>query len=190
MGVDSIRSFFAIPLSHESEQALDDATLALRSGIEDGLSGDAIFRWIPPENYHLTLAFLGQIRRSEIQRLHEIALDTIADVPASEFVLEGFEWFPSAVKPRVLVAVPGLCHPLMDLQKQLSRHLQSEGFHLEKRPFRPHISLARIKGLFQPMDLSAESLDIACELDELVLFSSVQGRGGSVYSPLLVEPIG
>lgn len=190
MAVDRIRSFFAIPLSHASEDELAAVADGLRASLQQHLPGEVRWRWVASANYHLTLAFLGNIRRRDIEQLHQIALHSIEGMVASDFYLQRLAWFPSALKPRMLVAVPQHCEALVELQQRLSRGLRREGYAVEKREFRPHVTLARLQGLFEPADLSAEAVDIFCELDELVLFSSVQGRGGAEYSPLLVEPIG
>lgn len=190
MGIDHIRSFFAIPLSHEAEFELACAGDGLQPWLEDALNPDASVRWVPSGNYHLTLAFLGAIRHRDVALLHDIAQQAVEGMWAGELVLQQFEWFPSALKPRMLVAVPAANADLTDLQSRLSKLLRQNGFSLEKRPFRPHITLARLRDVSQCPDLSAQQLDISCELDELVLFSSERGKEGSVYSPLLVEPIG
>lgn len=190
MAVDSLRSFFAIPLSHRAESELDIACDSLQAILEQSLNPEAQLRWVPPGNYHLTLAFLGTIRRGDIARLHDIACQVIDGMWADEFTLRRFDWMPSALKPRLLVAEPEPCSTLIDLQGRLSKALRQQGFSLEKREFRPHITLARLRDVSACPDLSQESVAIACELDELVLFSSERGREGSVYSPLVVEPIG
>lgn len=190
MAVDRIRSFFALPLSHASEDELAAVAGGIRGFLEQSLPADVRVRWVPPGNYHLTLAFLGNIQRRDIEQLHQVALHSIEGMRASEFSLQQLAWFPSALKPRMLVAEPQACDALLALQQRLAQALRRQGFALEKRPFRPHVTLARLQGLFAPADLSADAVDISCELDELVLFSSVQGRGGPEYSPLLVEPIG
>ena len=192
MGLTSgvVRSFFAVPLSVEAEQQLVVAAESLRRQLDYGLGQGASLRWIPKQNYHLTLAFLGDIPRRQIQLLHDIASEVVAGERAGELMLNGFEWFPSASKPRLLAAIPAPCAMLQSLQRQLHRRLNQQGFHLEKREFRPHVTLARIKGSLAPMDIRDEALAISSELDELVLFASTQGRNGSVYTPLFVEPIG
>lgn len=190
MGVDRIRSFFALPLSHEAEFDLACATDGLQPLLDKTLNPEASLRWVPSANYHLTLAFLGDIRRRDVERLHDIAQQVVEGMWATEFLLQRFEWFPSALKPRLLVAAPADNPALIDLQSRLSKLLRQQGFSLESKPFRPHITLARLRDVSQCPDLSGQELDISCELDELVLFSSEQSRVGSVYTPLVVEPIG
>lgn len=185
----AIRSFFALPLSVESEQALEDVASLVEGQLWQHINPEASLRWVPAENYHLTLAFLGDIARRDLERLEQIAADIASYTVPGEFMLQHCEWFPSAVKPRMLVVTPAPYEPLLQLQKQLSQSLNRHGFHLEKRPFRPHITLARVKDIAQPLDLSGLQVNIPCEMDELVLYSSTLERQGPVYSPLLVEPI-
>lgn len=185
----AIRSFFALPLSVESEQALDAFSLQVESELQHNLNPEANIRWVPAVNYHLTLAFLGDIARRDLEPLQQIAADIAENTQPGEFVLQHCEWFPSAVKPRMLVVTPSEYPPLKALQKRLAQSLNRSGFHLEKRPFRPHITLARVKDIAQPLDLGGMQANIHCDMDELVLFSSTLERQGPVYSPLLVEPI-
>ena len=186
----TIRSFFALPLSIECETALLELTDGLAADLEKTINPEARIRWVPSANYHLTLAFLGDIEHRDLEALHSIAQTVASSTRAGQFRLRGFEWFPSALKPRMLVAVPEPCEPLIALQRQLSRELHRAGFHIEKRPFRPHVTLARLRELVVVPDLSGQIFDLDGEIDELVLFSSSQECGSSVYSPLLVEPIG
>ena len=191
----SIRSFFAIPLSVRAERQLLNCRDRLQQRVEQGLlldslSPDSKVRWIPPANYHLTLAFLGDIRPSQVGLLHDLAREAVAQQPASDFQLQQLAWFPSGLKPRMLVAMPASSSALTDLHARLGRLLLQQGFRIEKRAFRPHITLARFKQLNATFDLAAEAIDIRCELDELVLFSSTMSGSGSRYTPLFVEPIG
>lgn len=185
----SIRSFFALPVSVEVEEELAEFSLTVESILAPSLNPNASLRWVPPENYHLTLAFLGNIERRNLERLGQIATEVAAQFRAGHYQLDRCEWFPSAVKPRLLVVSPTENPALMKLQKTLCQFLNREGFHVEKRAFRPHITLARVKDIAQPLDLAALKPDICGEMDELVLFSSEQDRQGPIYSPLLVEPI-
>ncbi len=188
--MSSVRSFFAVPLSVDAEQQLDEACGPLQAALEHELNPEATLRWVAPANYHLTLAFLGNVQRRQLEHLHDIARDVAADAVPALFSLERFDWFPSPVKPRLLAALPGPSRALVDLQRELDRRLNQCGFHTEKRPFRPHITVARVKSVARPADLAQATLDIECELDELVLYASTQGRAGPVYDPLFVEPVG
>ena len=185
----SIRSFFALPLSVIVEQRLHQFTGQLRDDLHHSINPEAAFRWVPPANYHLTLAFLGDIRQRDIQLLHQIAMELAAETAPGCFTLETCEWFPSSLKPRLLVAVPDKYQPLYDLQKRLGQQLNRQGFHIEKRAFRPHISLARVRDIAAPPNLAEERLGLSCEMDELVLFSSTQSRQGPVYTPVFAEPL-
>lgn len=190
-----LRLFFALPMSFAAERQL----LALREQLErslfDTLDSAEYWHWIPPQNYHLTLAFLGQVDGRRLDLLHRLARTVADQAKLGEAQLDGLSWFPSPLKPRLLVAETAPCDPLHALQRLLAGELRRAGFDVDSRAFRPHISLARCKGLGAPPDLSLLALQstlqqITCEVDELVLFSSTSGKAGRRYHPVIVEPLG
>lgn len=193
----SYRAFFALPVSVQAEQQLQDLVAELQFDLEHTLSAETVFRWVKPENYHITLAFLGDIQARDVERLHRLALpivegyaETFAGRQASQLLIRAVEWFPSPLKPRLLVAGVADNEPLQQLQRALSRALRTEGFRLEKKAFRPYITLARCTALMAPPDLRLVKVDIETELDELVLFNSELTSSGPRYSPLFVELLG
>ncbi|MEE8056230.1 MAG: RNA 2',3'-cyclic phosphodiesterase [Pseudomonadales bacterium] len=190
-----IRAFFAVPLSVAAEQQFVCHAQQLESYLHKQLGQEALnrktrIRWVSPVNYHLTVVFLGDIRPQDIERLHTAALLVAEQFTVDTLHFSALQWFPSALKPRLIVAIPEQNTTLLALYKTLSKSLRREGFNVENRAFRPHVSLARTKALTTPADLSDFSLDINSALDELVLFKSEQAAGGSIYTPLFVEPIG
>ena len=84
------------------------------------------------------------------------------------------EWFPSPLKPRMLTLKVEAAPSLMALQTEVAGALRREGYHSERRSYRPHLTLARIKGsrkLLAPPALLPIT-PIEAGLDELVLFES------------------
>ncbi len=197
-----LRAFFALPVSPTAEQQFAEVSRQLQCCLDKplGLNAKACaqIRWITPVNYHLTLAFLGNIRQQDVETLQVVAQEVLENFTAENLHFNTVEWFPSTLKPRLIAAIPEPNTRLSGLQKALTKNLRQQGFQLEKRPFRPHVSLARMGSMMAPSsilkDLADVSVDIDCELDELVLFKSDNIKrnrhsGGSVYTPLLVEPI-
>ena len=198
-----MRSFFAIPLSIEAEQQLSQKVETIKQKME---SEPAVsLRWISLQNYHITLAFLGNIQNRDVERLHRMSLDMLDEI-RPEITRENLSiglkpqllsvshvsWFPSNMKPHLLVLMIEKSQALVDLQKTICRKLRQSGFNLEKRDFIPHISLARMnserKGCVVP-NLDQVTLELKTPFDELVLFSSQQSSSGSIYTPLFAEPI-
>ena len=103
-------------------------------------------RWVPPENWHITLVFLGEVAERSLGKL----VDTVAPIagacPGIPVNFESLEWFPSPLKPRMLTLGVEQAPALMTLQAEVSSALRREGFHSERRAYRPHLTLARLKG--------------------------------------------
>lgn len=100
-------------------------------------------RWAPPNQLHCTLRFLGDTPDERIPDL-EAALAGITSSPL-DLRLDGFTAFPSRRAPRVLVARIAPDDALSSLQRQIEAAARDLGFEPEERPFRPHVTLARLK---------------------------------------------
>ena len=99
-------------------------------------------RWIDPENYHLTLRFIGDV---DATVAHEIAsmLDRV-NRAAFELRLDGLSSFGGR-KPRAVVANVAPSQALMDLQAEHERLMQRVGLEPEGRKYTPHVTLARLR---------------------------------------------
>jgi 2'-5' RNA ligase len=113
-----------------------DALAALRADVPGA-------RWTPPEKMHLTLAFLGEVPDERVPAI-EAALAGVTAGPV-EVVLAGLDAFPNRRAARVLVAGVVVAPALAGLHAQVSRAVAAVGVETEARPFRPHLTLARLK---------------------------------------------
>ncbi len=104
-------------------------------------------RWIDPENYHLTLRFIGDI---DDALAREIA-GMLGRVQRGSFELrfDGLSSFGGR-KPRAVVAAVTPVAPLMELQAEQERLLQRLGLEPEGRKYTPHVTLARLARLLKP----------------------------------------
>ncbi len=100
-------------------------------------------RWATPNQFHLTLRFLGPVEEARLPEL----IQTLAriEAPAFELTPRGLIALPSPARPRVLAAAVDPIPELHTLQAEIERHVVDLGFTPEARPFRPHITLARLK---------------------------------------------
>lgn len=108
-------------------------------------------RAVPPENWHITLRFFGATDAVGLEKL-TASIDTAPHRPAIRVRLGGLGAFPNETKATVLwldVVAPGLS----DLVSDLDEAAQHAGFSIEERPFRPHLTLSRIR---PPQDLRTE----------------------------------
>ena len=152
--------------------------LSLKRG---GLPGA---RWIDPENYHITLRFIGDVDHTTANEVTD-ALDRLANSEAFNIKLASLGAF-GGDKPRALYAGVENNAALQRLQAAQERVLQRLGLEPEGRKFVPHVSLARLRGTF-PEDLARfmafsgrfEALEFL--VGRFVLFSSKDSVGGGPY---------
>lgn len=126
------RLFIAIDLP-------EDRRDELRHLRTDALPG----RWTPEDQFHITLRFLGDTSDADTARLGQ----RLADIKAPPFRLgaDTLGVFPSKRKPRVLVAHVNATPELITLQLQISNLTADLGFKADRKPFSPHLTLARLK---------------------------------------------
>lgn len=179
-----VRTFIAIDLPPSLQEAL--------GGLEKELQeARAPITWVKPERIHLTLKFLGDVtpeRIMEIQKnLEQVALQ------ASSFPLEpvGCGAFPSLKQMRVIwVGLQADGTGLSGLQQAVEEAMVQLGFKREERPFKPHLTVGRVKGrqhlrLLQELLLERQSFKAAAfDVTELVLYKSELRPKGAHYTPL------
>jgi len=166
------RLFTGLEIPQEIGQSL--------SSLRGGLPGA---RWIDPENYHVTLRFIGDI---DDHIANEVAHSLISVRRRSfEVSLKGLSSF-GGNKPRAVVAAIAPSRPLMELQAELERLMQRVGLDPEGRKYTPHVTLARLRNA-SSHDV-AEYLSVrgyfptrAFTVDRFVLFSSRASVGGGPY---------
>lgn len=160
--------------------AMPDPVVEALSALQSGVEGA---RWRPLENFHLTLAFIGETDRHGFAD----AVDALSQIeaPAFDLKISGIGSFGER-PPRALWAGaapnPGLAH----LQSKVETALRRKGFDLEKRKFVPHVTLAYLKGARREdveryaMEHSLFATD-PFPVDAFHLYSSQLGAAASHY---------
>lgn len=176
-----MRLFVAIPLP----EALRDRLAQMRGGLNNT-------RWVDVDNMHLTLRFLGEIDGREAADL-DAALATIR-VPAFEMELVGLGTFETGKKVNALWVGVEAPEELIRLQGKVETAAQRAGQPPEGRKFRPHVTLARIKGAPGPKlgtFLREFSLFRSGPflVDRFVLYSSKLTERGPIYREEAVYPL-
>jgi 2'-5' RNA ligase len=140
-------------------------------------------RWIDPENYHLTLRFIGDI---DDRLAHEIAL-LLDKVQRRGFELrfDGLSAFGGR-RPRAVIAAVQPVSALIELQAELDRLMRRVGLEPEGRKFTPHVTLARLRdsSSLQVADYLSARGPFRIEpfpVSRFVLFSSRASVGGGPY---------
>ncbi len=152
------------------------------SGLCGGLSGA---RWTAPENLHLTLRFIGEVRRDRAEEI-DLALHALRG-RRFELAVSGTGLFDRNNRPSVLWAGIVRCERLDHLQNKIETALQRAGVVPERRRFQPHISLARVDAVAEPLLagwLQGHNLlrTRPVPVDSFTLFSSQPGPDQPVYT--------
>ena len=145
-----LRLFVAVDIPDDVRDELARATKNIRGRLGSG-------RWVPPDNWHVTLKFLGSTWPRLLDRVHAVCARTAATHDAFEAKLSGIGAFPNTGRARVLWA--GLEDPagsLGSIAAALDREL-AWAFEPEKRAFTPHLTFAR----FAPPASVQDALDAA-----------------------------
>lgn len=99
--------------------------------------------WVHPEDYHITLAFLGKASRIQIENLTSSLRETVAEHDIFTLVINRLGFFGNKEQPRIFWAGVEEQDKLYYLQKLVANACAEADFKLEKRPYAPHITLAR-----------------------------------------------
>ncbi len=169
-----MRLFVALDLPWDLRQRL--------SALAGGLPGA---RWVPPENYHLTLRFIGEVPAYQAEEV-DLALASLRG-RGFTLALAGIGTFAKAGRATSLwVGVPR--NPELDhLQAKIETALQRAGLEPERRRFVPHVSLARLDNVPEAKlagFVQAHNLFRAgpVAVEHFTLFSSRLGKEQSVYT--------
>lgn len=151
---------------------------------------DEQINWVQEENFHLTLRFLGEIAQHKITGL-TIGLQEIASQFHSfEFQISGTGYFGTKGNPRVLFANIGFPNEMKQLANEVEKTVVSRGFYEELKPFRPHLTLGRIKHLenrsrfIRILDEMPQQHYQSVQVSEFVLYQSILRPEGPVYQPI------
>lgn len=179
------RLFLAVPLT-------DAARVEIQDGLRSVLAGsDLPGRAVHPDNWHLTLRFLG-----DTEEEHRIRL--VEELPGVDlgpgFMLEfgGLGAFPRPDRARVLwLGVEHGAAELSRLAATVEQAVRRGGYPAEEKPFRAHLTLSRIQ---PPRSVAAlvaggARLDVRMPVDRVVLFRSHLGRGRPRYEEVAYFPL-
>jgi 2'-5' RNA ligase len=149
-------------------------------------------RWIDPENYHLTLRFIGDVD-GHVGRDVMQMLGGVRRTPF-QIVLDRLDQF-GGKKPRAVFAGATPIPPLLELQAEHERLLQRIGLPPEQRKYAPHVTLARLRDssahqVAQFLASRAPFRSPAFPVNRFVLFSSRASTGGGPYVVEAAYPLG
>ncbi len=177
-----MRLFVALDLPWEVREQL--------AGLAVGIAGA---RWVPVENYHLTLRFIGEVAPPRAEDIDH-ALAALRG-RAFKLALSGVGTFDKAGRPMALYAGVERSPPLDHLQGKIETALQRAGLPPERRRFVPHVTLARLDNAMEARlaaFVQARNLfrTAPFAVEHFTLFSSQLGKEASVYTAEVEYPLG
>jgi 2'-5' RNA ligase len=109
----------------------------------------SLIKWVDPENFHITLKFLGEVDSPVIEPLIQV-LEHLT-INSSKFILNsnGFGIFGPQKRPRAIYYGFQENSVLISLQRSIEKSLSELGFDFEEKSFSPHLTLGRVKSLFE-----------------------------------------
>jgi 2'-5' RNA ligase len=190
----NLRLFVALEPPDPVRRRLAAAQGELRSA--GGRHADEV-RWVAPERMHLTLQFLGSVPEERLDDVRDAVAEAAAASVPLRLEVRGAGGFPSARRPRAIWGgVAGDLEGLRVLVLELGRALGPLGFPAGGRAFTPHFTFGRSRdgrgaaGLGGAIAAAAGAEPVPWRVDEVVLFRSHLGQGGSRYEALLRAPLG
>lgn len=178
-----MRLFAAVPIPEPARGEIARLLARLR---EPGWP----LRLVHDHGLHLTMKFFGEVPPGRLEVIEEAVRAAVPGTGTLSLSLAEIGAFPGFRRPRIIWV--GLEAPpaLELLQDRLERRAEAIGFPPEGVPFRPHVTLARVREGHRLPPGALESLDgqyepVSFLASELVLYESVMERGGPRYQPRL-----
>ena len=187
-----LRAFIAVEIPLEIREAVCKATLSLHQG-----AGSSV-RWVPRENMHLTLKFLGDVSAANVEMLSQMLHAEAGLFHCFDLRVGGLGSFPNLKRPRVIYIGIQAPPALEALQRGIESASHRLGYESEERSFSPHLTIGRVKQNVTATEQQAirraleeiriDSLGTA-RVDLVHLYKSDLKSTGSVYTRLYSAPL-
>jgi 2'-5' RNA ligase len=188
-----LRAFIALELPARVCEAIQKQTDRLRQTL-----GNDFVRWVPTQNMHLTLKFLGDTSTSHLDFLKQMLLREAEAHPQFDLQIGGLGAFPTRRSPRLLWI--GIHAPLnlASLQRSIESGMSRLGYKADERAFSPHLTLGRARQTaslseLQRIRAALDTIQLgsieAARVDAVHLFKSDLRPDGSIYTKLFSAPL-
>jgi 2'-5' RNA ligase len=183
-----MRCFISVNLSDEVKRAVQRV-------IDDLRPQSRAVRWVPAENLHLTLKFLGEVEEAGVDKIRGMLPVVCGKYGSFDITFRGTGVFPNPNRPRVVwigIDVPG---PLADLAREIDEAMSRLGFEREHRAFTPHLTIGRVKDdvgvqpAMKALHNFRETLFGSIMVKEIYLMRSTLKPSGAVYTELAGFPL-
>lgn len=168
---------------------VSETLLKMISSLKSGLGSESI-KWTNPDNIHITLAFLGDTEEEKIKIISAMLKAKCEGFGTFELILRGSGVFKNMSDPRVIWTGIEPSEKLMQLNDYIKNGLEDAGTKIEDRPFKPHLTLGRIKflktgnALKELIEKYRDTEIQKVPVNEVILYESILLQSGPVYKPL------
>lgn len=180
-----MRLFLAVEIPESHKRSVEKAIQKLRNALPE-------VRWIPRNNWHATLKFLGEVPDERLPEVESVVSASLEDFPPIQSHLTDVGAFPSSGRARVLwVGLSDDSGSLARLANDLDKSFGVLGFRQDSRALHPHITLARIKvpiGVGHLLDHAYDFDQSPFPISQAILYRSRLNRTGAEYQPLSSFP--
>lgn len=187
-----LRAFIAVEIPAEIQQKIQEETAVFRKGIH------SLVRWVPSQNMHLTLKFLGDVSPNSVEFLMQMLRNEAVHVQSFDIHLAGLGAFPNLKRPRILYIGIQAPAALDALQRGIEAASRRLGYEAEERPFSAHLTLGRVRQTVTAVEqqqirraVEGTQVDLlgTARVDSVHLYKSDLNPGGSVYTRLYSAPL-
>jgi RNA 2',3'-cyclic 3'-phosphodiesterase len=188
-----MRLFIGVEIEPAVKTAAGAASELLRADLaRTGLDA----RWVPPENLHVTLWFIGEVTDDKADAIRNV-LAVPFQVPRFQLTFDKFGAFPPSGPARVLwIGIRDGAASMIRIYDELRERLLPLRFQAESRAYSPHLTIARVKDLPRSavktvrQALGDRRVTLySSAVDSVTLFRSRLSPRGASYEPLLRVPL-
>ena len=187
-----IRSFIAIDIPDDIRDSIGKVSCQIKAGLP-GIP----FRWVAPQNIHLTLRFLGEISQDQITCLIQNTQPVLAKLANTTITVAGIGAYPSSRRARVIwigvTSSPALSPLIIALNEKLAACRISD----DDKFFSPHLTLCRLRNLstfdYAKVDSMLSSIRVGSlgsfRVNSIKVYKSDLSPSGPVYTCMYNFPI-
>ncbi len=188
--MSNIRTFVAVPVLQQVRQRAQTIIDRLRPSGAD-------VKWVPAENLHITLSFLGDVDERNIAEVCRAATQATTGQADFTLVCRGVSAFPSTQRPRTIwIGIAQGSQQLCALQADIQQALVRLGYPAESRQFHPHLTIGRVRRsgpglrqLSQQLQAMRDQEVGETYVDQVVVYSSQLMPDKPIYQALARIPL-
>jgi 2'-5' RNA ligase len=181
----TVRAFYAIKLNDETRTATRQVIKQLQA-----LDWSQFVRWVPVDNLHITLRFLGDITQSQLEAMNNALIQKLENVRPFSILFKEPRLFPHFRKPKVVAILVPHNETLNQLADLFEQCAIDAGLEPQTRQFKAHLTLGRCNKSF-PKRIKIEPMPFSLTLpvNSVSLYQSILSESGPTYIEQKVFPL-